>query len=272
PLNKDVVLPFRWIQPGTFLMGERGGQRFAEPVHEVEIIEGFWLGETPVTQEQYQALTGENPSHFHEGEEARRRPVEQVTWEQARAFSETLGERAGPGWHGDLPTEAQWEYACRAGSESKFWHGGDEDAFDEVGWHRGNSSRQTQPVARKLANPWGLYDMYGNVWEWCRDAWVDFAYRQRQDGVQAPFVDGGENAPRVVRGGTIWNYPVRCRSAFRSWGTPVDRNGNLGFRAELFRRPAFEAEENGAQAVAAAEPASDRPDSAGPGSDNFEGE
>ena len=200
PEVRGVSFRLRWIPPGRFLMGESGSAR------DVVIEHGFWMAETPCTQALWTAVTGENPSGF-KGET---RPVERVDWDSARAFCRALGAEVED-LDFDLPSEAQWEYACRAGTRSAF-NDGSEDGLDALGWYDGNSGKETHPVAEKEPNAWGLYDMHGNVWEWCLD-----------------LPDVGRVA-RVVRGGS-WFYVARsCRSASRSWPAPGSRNHTRGFR------------------------------------------
>ncbi len=156
----------RWIPAGEFLMGapedeeEREGN---EPQHPVRISRGFWLGETPVTQAQWLDVMGANPSHFRNGEDWPSRPVEQVSWDDCQGFLERLPD--GLTWR--LPTEAEWEYACRAGTtEARYGQ------LEDVAWFGVDS---TMLVATKAPNPWGLYDMLGNVWEWCADHTEDWS-------------------------------------------------------------------------------------------------
>jgi formylglycine-generating enzyme required for sulfatase activity len=162
--------------------------------------------------------------------------------------------------HVDLPTEAQWEYACRAGSETEFYSGDGEASLSEVGWFKGNSGDSTQPVGQLSGNSFGLYDMHGNVDEWCRDAWNEHVYKRRVDGACDPEEPGEPGANRVIRGGG-WYFSARvCRSAFRFWKNPGYRYGYRGFRVRLVSDPC--------PASAGAEPASAgqarRDDAAGP--------
>ncbi|MGA3008597.1 MAG: formylglycine-generating enzyme family protein, partial [Opitutaceae bacterium] len=226
-LPNAVTLDLVWISPGTFTMGSppsEGGRYDEQPAHTVTISKGFWLGKTPVTQGQYQALTGNNPSHFpNAGTDA---PVEQVSWGEAMKFCRKLTEReraAGhlpEGYAYMLPTEAQREYACRAGTtEARY---GD---VDDIAWYDGNSGNSTQPVAQKQPNAWGLYDMCGNVSEWCSD-W----YGAYPDGRVSDPVGASSGEYRVFRGGG-WDDPADvCRSASRSYNLPGSRFLFLGFR------------------------------------------
>ena len=220
---KDERFVWRWITPGRFQMGSPEDEpgRFDDegPQHEVTIRRGFWLGETPVTQAQWQAVMGTNPSHF----KGDKRPVESVTWHQCQDFATQLSEHC-PGLHAALPWEEQWEYACRADTQSAFNDGsactepeGVDPALWALGWFDKNSEGKTQDVRRKKPNAWGLYDMHGNVWEWCADAWDERAYAKRAAGVVDPRVDlADKSAYRVMRGGS-WGVRARnCRSAYRS--------------------------------------------------------
>jgi formylglycine-generating enzyme required for sulfatase activity len=165
------------------------------------------------------------------GRDTSRFPVEQVSWEDAveycRKLSELPEERAA-GRVYRLPTEAEWEYACRAGSQTKWSFGDAESSFGEYAWYGANSDSTTHRVGEKKANAWGLYDMHGNVWEWCSDWYGEEYYREspRED----PLGPASEGSARSNRGGG-WDYrPVHCRSAFRFANLPVDRYGSLGFR------------------------------------------
>jgi len=241
-----VLFVMRWIPPGRFFMGspEDKPKRWDTevPRHEVTISRGFWLGETPVTQAQWRAVAeaakGKNaldpePSHFEGGE----RPVEQVSWRESVAFAQGLGE-AFPGLHPGLPTEAQWEYACRAGTRGAFHDGspctkptGKDPALDRLGWFDENSEANTHKVKRKAPNNWGLHDMHGNVWEWCADAWDREAYRKRKNGAKDPKVESDKNdADRVVRGGAWGGQAEDCRAAFRGGFEPGNRGLFLGLR------------------------------------------
>ena len=235
----EVRFVWRWIPPGKFTMGSPAGEvgRYSDegPQHEVTISQGFWFGETPVTQAQWQAVMGNNPSHFKGSDSL---PVEQVDWHQCVAFSDKLNE-AVPGLFAALPTEAQWEYACRAGTQSAFHDGsactqpeGVDPALNELGWYDKNSGSETHPVKQKLANAWGLYDLHGNVWEWCRDDMRKYTAAPQRDPVGAL-----ESAPRVARGGA-WSFQALvCRAAYRGRGEPVVRWLDQGFRLVAGQEP-----------------------------------
>jgi len=240
----EVRFAWRWIPPGRFPMGsperEKGRYNDEGPQHEVVISRGFWLGETPVTQAQWAAVTEEHPSRFEGGE----RPVEQVSWREAVAFARGLGE-AFPGLHPGLPTEAQWEYACRAGTRNAFHDGspctkpmGKDPALDRLGWFDKNSEDKTHKVKRKAPNAWGLHDMHGNVWEWCADAWDEKVYRKRKDGAKDPMVESSDDdAFRVVRGGAWFSRAKFCRAAIRFRLVPGNRGRFLGLRLAAGQEP-----------------------------------
>jgi formylglycine-generating enzyme required for sulfatase activity len=242
---KGVCFVWRWIPPGWFMMGspesELGRYGDEGPQHKVVISRGFWLGETPVTQAQWLALRSENPSRF-QGEE---RPTEQISWEGSVDFARDLG-REVPGFCATLPSEAQWEYACRAGTTAAFHNDqpctrpeGKDPTLELLGWYDENSGQQTHPVKEKKPNAWGLYDLHGNVWEWCLDAWDEGAYAKREKGAVDPLVEAYESRPgRVVRGGS-WDFQARgCRSAGRNRHCPGARARTLGFRLAAGQEPA----------------------------------
>ncbi|MCB1739037.1 MAG: formylglycine-generating enzyme family protein [Gammaproteobacteria bacterium] len=245
-LGDGTSLSMCWIPRGEFRMGSRGKFPHEEPAHRVRITRAFYLGTYPVTQAQYALCDPGHKNDFHGEDE---RPVDSVSWDAAHRFCEWLQarcaeqlEREGLSGHRfDLPSEAQWEYACRAGGEGEYHSGDGEAALAEVGWFDGNSQRTTWPVGQKRANAFGLYDMHGNVWEWCRDAWDADAYRKRVDGVCDPEVTarmvGGEDPGRVVRGGGWGDTAAHCRAADRVSGRPSLRGRYLGFRVGLFPGP-----------------------------------
>jgi formylglycine-generating enzyme required for sulfatase activity len=187
------------------------------PRHEVRISRGYWLFDTPSTQALWQAVMGMNPSEFQGTE----RPVERVSWEDCQEFIEALNARL-PGLGLRLPTEAQWEYACRAGTETVRYA----ENLDAIAWYAENSGSETHAVGQLQPNAWGLYDMLGNVEEWCYDSHRDYTEETQIDPVGP--VEAG--ALRVIRGGG-WSLPARLvRAACRSWYPPGDALGPLGFR------------------------------------------
>ncbi len=230
---KKARFVWRWIMPGRFLMGsppdEAGRLDDEGPQHSVTISRGFWLGETPVTQEQWTAVMGDNPSKF-KGEQ---RPVEQVNWHHSAAYASKLSD-AVLGLKASLPAESQWEYACRAGTRGAFHVAGSvctqptgrDPVLDQLGWFNGNSKERTEEVKRKSRNNWGLYDMHGNVWEWCLDGKRTYEGQPEPD----PMAPRGESARRVVRGGSWRSLAVVCRAAFRRSVGPSDDWVDLGLR------------------------------------------
>ena len=227
----DLQLELIWVEPGAFTMGSPPDEPLRHkaegPQRRVTLTKGYWLGKTEVTQAQYEAVTGSNPSTFQTA--GRDAPVERVSWLQAMAFCRTLTERerdAGrlpAGYHFSLPTEAQWEYACRAGSSDHY--AGEPNAMS---WWEGNSGGTTHPVGRKRPNAWGFHDMSGNVLEWCLD-W----YGEYPRGPQTDPTGPERGYYRIARGGS-WRTDLRLgRSAARSGGSPGRLDYTLGFRLAL---------------------------------------
>jgi len=225
------------IPKGTFQMGspiEEAGADDDEE-HQVTISKDYYLGVTEVTQGQYEKVMGTNPSYFQKRvirkSDSSMYPVEQVSWEDAVEFCKRLSdlpeEKAASRVY-RLPTEAEWEYACRAGSKSSYSFGESSKSLGDYAWFGGNSNTQTHPVGEKKANAWGLYDMHGNVWEWCSD-W----YGEYPKGAVSDPVGPREGSYRVLRGGGWYNEAAYCRSAFRIRGFPSGRLSNLGFRVAL---------------------------------------
>jgi len=209
------------IPAGTFVMGspDSDAEALAEekPAHRVTISQPFYLGKYEVTQAQWEKVMDTNPSRFTGNPN---RPVENVSWEDVQEFITRLNKQEG--WEVcRLPTEAQWEYAARAGTTPERY--GDVDA---IAWYGENSDKETHAVGKKRPNAWGLYDMLGNVWEWCHDGVRTYTAYTTVD----PIGPTGAGAPRVIRGGS-WYYPARhVRAALRYWIRPGYRLDYLGFR------------------------------------------
>ena len=230
-------------EPLSFLMGSRGISSWEEPRHRVVIPQPFYLGTFPVTQGEFACFRPKHRSHFH-GKP--KHPVEDVSWDDAQDFLRWVNEsgKLRDGLVARLPSEAEWEYACRAGTETEYYNGDGEGALREVGWFGEDSGTGgTHAVGSKFENhPWGLHDMHGNVLEWCEDEWAELAYGRRRDGWMARAwtkadvgrdAEGDEARPiRVMRGGS-WFVPAGgCRAAFRIWRHPGNR-WNQGFRVFL---------------------------------------
>jgi eukaryotic-like serine/threonine-protein kinase len=207
PVNK---LEFVEIPSGKLIM--EGG-------HEIR-LNGFKMGKYAVTQAQYKAVMGENPSYFKGNLQC---PVENVTWYQAVEFCQKLSQQTGQSIR--LPSETEWEYACRAGTTTEYYFGNNENDLERYGWYNKNSGHVTHPVGQKQPNAWGLYDMHGNVWEWCADKWTDNVRELPKDG--KPFLGGSSN-DNSLRGGSWGIGAQKCRSADRYWDS-VWYDG-IGFR------------------------------------------
>jgi formylglycine-generating enzyme required for sulfatase activity len=240
-LGGNVKLELVLIPAGTFKMGSPKGERDrfkkGEAQHTVTISKAFYMGKYAVTQEQYEAVTGKTPSHF----QGAKNPVEQVHWDNAQEYCKALHRKAQaklpPGMEVQLPTEAQWEYACRAGTKTRFYYGDADSDLDFVAWHNETRPSGPRPVGLKAPNAFGLYDMHGNVWQWCRDY-----YREDYENLNSTDPFNGEpgldafgepnvSAARVLRGGSWYNDDARFfRSACRPGSSPYVSNSFLGFR------------------------------------------
>ena len=222
-LGGGVKLTLVLIPAGEFDMGSPEGEeeRYSDEVlHRVRITRPFYIGKYPVTQEQWQAVTGGNPSYFKGAEN----PVEQVSWHDCQGFTEELNYRLGSGRFA-LPTEAHWEYACRAGSHMRFCFGRSSSNLGNYAWYEDNSGGKTHPVGQKRPNAWGLYDVHGNVWEWCADWYGEYPTSDAEDP-RGP--SSGDN--RVLRGGSWRHVPLYLRSASRLAREPSDSYHLLGVR------------------------------------------
>ena len=229
--TNSIGMEFVLVPPGVFLMGSPGSDEDVggaeQPQHLVTISQPLYLGRYPVTQAQWQAVMGKNPSAF-QGEN---RPVERVTWEDAQAFIRKLNAQEGHVRY-RLPTEAEWEYACRAGSRKRYRFGDDAGLWgrllERYAWYEENSGWETHPVGQKQANAWGLYDMHGNVWEWVQDWYGEYP------AVAVLDPEGPSSGTyRVLRGGGWLSNARNCRAAFRVNGSPDYRYREVGFRLAL---------------------------------------
>jgi formylglycine-generating enzyme required for sulfatase activity len=222
-LGNGVKLEMVELPGGTFLMGspeeEENRLRFEGPQHQVT-VSAFAIGKYEVTQAQWQAVMGNNPSKFI-GDDL---PVEQVSWESAQEFCGRLSQRTGQTYR--LPTEAEWEYACRAGTTGAY-----AGTLEEMAWYGGNSGGKTHVVGQKQPNAWGLYDMHENVWEWCQD-WFDGDYYSQSPAIDPQGPGLSSNLSRVRRGGGWLAFAGEddCRSASRNNFGPCYHNSSIGFR------------------------------------------
>ena len=225
---KGVEYAFRWCPSGNFMMGSPQNERDRddnEAQHQVTLTRGFWMLETEVTQEMWKGVTGSNPSHF-KGDKL---PVESVSWDDCQEFVEQLNRLkvAPAGFKFSLPTESQWEYACRAGTTTAY-HFGNSLSAEQANFD-GNVG-QTRAVGSYPANAWGLRDMHGNVWEWCLDWYDDYP-----SGAVADPTGADKGSGRVLRGGSWGYYAGHCRSADRDGSVPSYRRRSYGVRISLVR-------------------------------------
>ncbi|MCC2868994.1 MAG: formylglycine-generating enzyme family protein [Candidatus Accumulibacter cognatus] len=228
-----VVQRFRWIEPGEFMMGSPDDEPEREkdegPRHRVRLTTGFWLADTACTQALWRAVMGgKNPSRFQEDE---RNPVENVSWDEVSGFLRRLASLV-PGIVAELPTEAEWEYACRAGSETPFHFGAtitpERANYPYIGGSKGKDRKTTVPVKSFPPNDWGLYEMHGNVWEWCADGMRTYDGAEQEN----PRCPEGL-AARALRGGSWFSHARYARSAFRDANAPDYAFRSGGFRFAL---------------------------------------
>jgi len=205
-ITNPIGMKFRLIEPGTFIMGsmEKNDEM---PLRKVTLTRPYYIGVYEVTQEQYQKVMGENPSHFV----GKNLPVDRVTWNDAQDFCDELSS-LDPGGSYRLPSEAEWEYACRAGTTSRYYWGNScDDPDNAYAWCGMNSKGKSQPIGTRKPNPWGLYDMSGNMWEWVQDYYTD----KNPEGPLTDPTGPERGVRRVLRGGS-WHMPSKClRSAKR---------------------------------------------------------
>ena len=236
-ITNSIGMKLLLIPKGTFMMGSpesEQGRNVDETQHEVTISKDYYLGVYEITQAQYEKVMGKNPSLFQGaivGNENADLPVDNVSWDDVVEFCKKLSDlpeekKAGRMYR--LPTEAEWEYACRAGSKTAYSFDDEEGLLPEYGWFSRNSSRRTHTVGLLEPNAWGLHDMHGNVWEWCSD-W----YEEYPKGAVSDPTGPKEGSDRVIRGGS-WDYEAaHCRSANRNGRDPSFRFDYYGFRVAL---------------------------------------
>jgi formylglycine-generating enzyme required for sulfatase activity len=254
-ITNTIGMKLGYIPPGTFTMGSPLSEQeqynkdntddsaSQEIQHEVSITKGFYMGAYAVTQQEYEAVMGKHPSFFSAagrgkdkvaGLNTRRFPVEWVSWDDATEFCKKLSQKEGRNYR--LPTEAEWEYACRAGTKTAFYFG-DTISTDQANYHgnfvfgngkKGVNRERPMPVGSFQPNAFGLYDMHGNSWQWCQD-WYDRDYYQKSPTNDPVNETAGKLKFRVLRGGSWHNLPSDARSACRFLATPVLRNWNYVF-------------------------------------------
>ncbi len=236
-ITNSIGMKLVLIPGGTFQMGSpesEEGRDEDEELHQVTISKDFFLGTYEVTQAQYEQVMGSNPSYY-QGDKVKgdssRHPVEMVSWEDAVEFCKRLSDlpeekQAGRVYR--LPTEAEWEYACRAGSKTAYSFGDESGSLGDFAWFYDNSGSKTHPVGEKKANAWGLYDMHGNVWEWCSDRYANYPL-----GALADPAGPAQGWYRVYRGGSWSRKAADCRCARRDGNSPSLRFRYIGFRVAL---------------------------------------
>jgi formylglycine-generating enzyme required for sulfatase activity len=228
--TNSIEMEFVLIPSGSFTMGADKNVEAADdretPQHRVNISKDFYLGKYEVTQQQWRAVMGmdRDPSRYRGSN-----PVELVSWDDAQEFIDRLNQKEGHKRY-RLPTEAEWEYAARAGTASTYSFGDDAGSLSDYAWFNGNSGKATHPVGQKQPNPWGLYDMYGNVWEWVQDWYGDRYY---SDSASSDPKGPNSGSQRVNRGGSWGASAKYCRSAYRDDYPPDVRVGGIGFRLAL---------------------------------------
>lgn len=228
----DAEIEMKMVPTGAFVMGSTFIDHHTEqPIHAVSFRANFWMGTTPVTQRQWESVMGDNPSKYKDRPNSENLPVDNVSWEECQLFLNKLNEyECARGACGSyrLPSESEWEYVCRAGSDTRWSFGDDEDDLPSHCWFSENSDDHPQQVGRKLPNPWGFHDMHGNVWEWCQDTWHDNYKAAPSDG--KPWEQEGDDSKRILRGGSWYNFASGCRSAYRLGFTHGHEYGSIGLR------------------------------------------
>jgi len=215
-ISSPIGIKFKLIHPGTFMMGSDSRWFDEKPIHKVNISKPFYISIFEITQAQWGKMMPYNPSRF----KGLKHPVENLTWNEIQEFCRKLSEREGVIYR--LPTEAEWEFACRAGTTTKYYWG--DDFNGNYAWIWFNSEGETHPVGLKMPNPWGLYDMVGNVGEWCQDAYAPYVSKEQTDPQNT------SGATRVLRGCSWDSHPEICHSSERLHLGPEEKSDSFGFR------------------------------------------
>jgi formylglycine-generating enzyme required for sulfatase activity len=227
-VNLDMV----YIPSGKFNMGSSPEEKERWDKERPQIkdmnVSTFYIGKYEVTQTQWHAIIGNHPSNFNDNLQ---NPVQLVSWDDAQEFCKRLSQKTGKEFR--LPSEAEWEYACRAGTTTAYFFGSDASLLREYAWYKDNSGKKTHPVGQKKPNPWGLYDMYGNVWEWCQDSYNHEKYGGESDLIRKTgkaITKENKNLFRMLRGGSCGSIAQDCRSAYRGGNRRHYQGSAFGFR------------------------------------------
>ena len=229
--GKTVMFRMKLVEAGTFQMGRAGSEDVATPVHQVTLTKNYYMGETEVTQALWYAVMGQNPTSDGSQWESTyglgdSNPAYYVSWNDCQTFISKLNALTGVTFR--LPTEAEWEFAAKGGNKSQGYTYAGSNKLGDVAWYSGNSSSKTHEVATKAPNELGLYDMSGNVWEWCQDLYGSYSSSAQTDPTGPT-----SGSLRVLRGGSWDSDAANCRVADRGWTYATYRSGNLGFRLGL---------------------------------------
>ena len=223
------------VEPGIFLMGDQVGDGLERecPVHEVKITRPFFIGERPVTQVHWTSVMGDNPAKFTDGWSSGLQPVESISWHDANRFIEKLNQTFGDEVHlgltgiWRLPTESEWEFVARAGTQTRWFFGNKDSELGDYGWHAGNSGASTKVVGQKKPTPWGVLDLYGNVSEWCQDNYVE-NYSNHSSSQDAHTVELEDFY--VHRGGSWFTESDSTRSSARNKSVSTRKSDGIGMR------------------------------------------
>lgn len=229
--GNGIYMEMVQISSGRFKLGspmtELERRDHESPMIEVN-VPTFYMAKFVVTQEQWVAVMGSNPAIFREDLQA---PIENISWLEAKEFCQKLSSKSTYKYTYRLPSEAEWEYACRAGTSTAYHFGDRADQLPDYAWFKGNANQRSQPIGKKIPNPWGLHEMHGGIWEWCEDVWHDSYRGAPADG--SAWLDGGGYGRRVRRGGSWSNEAKLCRSASRDWHWQGDRYNDIGVRVVI---------------------------------------